>query len=141
MVQPTVEVATFVIHDGKLLLGKDENGKWRVPGGVINTFETCEKAAQRTFIEATGVGIKAEHILFVSEDIDNPARHRIVVYAYGQYLQGEISEKIPTYTDIQWVDVRELGPLQNGMTDDVIDAMFKFSLCLKAMNPNRKSQA
>ena len=142
MAQPIVEISTLIIHDAKVVLGKDENGKWRLPGGKINQFESCQDAAVRTFRETTGISIKANNILFINEDISIPEeRHRIIVYAYGEYVEGVIGEQMPTYTDIQWVDVRELGPLQADMTDEVLDGFFKISLVLKQQASRTPAQA
>lgn len=129
---PTISVATIILHDGKVLIGKDTKGQWRVPGGAVNQFEKVQEAAERTYKETTGVDIKAEHILFVSEIIDVPnAEHRVVVYAYGQYAGGEAAQQSDSFTDIRWQDVRELAALQDEMSDEAVDAFFKFSMVLR----------
>jgi ADP-ribose pyrophosphatase YjhB (NUDIX family) len=130
MQQPTVEVATICMNDGKVLIGKNPNGKWKVPGDAVRMFENCQSAAKRAFEELTGVIIDAKHILFVTEMIGADT-HRIIIYAYGEYVSGDAKEKTPVLSDIQWVDVRELGEFQQDMSDETVDAFFKFSLVLR----------
>ena len=132
---PRIGVATFVLRGADVLLGRSKKepivGKWVIPGGRVKPFERLQETAVREFLEETGITITAKNVLFVSENVQPPNDHRIVIYVDGQYVSGE-----PTpgddLSEVRWVDVRQLGELQSDMTDMTLDALYKFSLVLRA---------
>ncbi|HEV7806007.1 MAG TPA: NUDIX domain-containing protein [Solirubrobacteraceae bacterium] len=95
MTSPRVGSAVFVVDDdGRLLLGvRDKEpfrGKWVLPGGKVEPFETLEDAARREILEETGLDIKVSRTLDIVEIIDPPREHRIIVYALASPIGGRL---------------------------------------------------
>ena len=95
MTSPRVGSAVFVVDDhGRLLLGiRDKEpfrGRWVLPGGRVEPFETLEDAARREILEETGLDIKVSRTLDVVEIIDPPHEHRIIVYALASPVGGRL---------------------------------------------------
>ena len=96
MTSPRVGSAVFVVDDdGRLLLGiRDKEpclGKWVLPGGKVEPFETLEDAARREILEETGLDIKVTRTMDVIEIIDPPHEHRIIVYALASPVGGRLA--------------------------------------------------
>lgn len=96
LTSPRVGSAVFVVDDdGRLLLGVREKdphrGKWVLPGGKVEPFETLEDAARREIREETGLDIVVSRTLDVVEIIDPPIEHRIIVYAQASPVGGTLN--------------------------------------------------
>jgi ADP-ribose pyrophosphatase YjhB (NUDIX family) len=155
---PQVGVATIVFKDrATLLIGRAKTGpdagKWIVPCGLINPFETIQQASVRVILEQTGCAIQAKQMLFLSEKItpppltakspcvrnaitnDTTCEHRLVMYCEGVIVDANLSRELPSesnLSEIRWVDPRELGLYQHEMSDMTVDAFYKYSLVLRA---------
>lgn len=68
-----VGTAVLLEKDGKILLlkrkGAHGEGSWCMPGGSIDVGESFRKAAEREVKEETGMDVKYEKIISVSNDI------------------------------------------------------------------------
>lgn len=92
---PRVGSAVLVVdEDGRLLLGarqKDPHrGKWVLPGGKVEPFETIDDAARREILEEAGLEIKVDRRLDVVEIIDPPHEHRVIVYTLASPVGGSV---------------------------------------------------
>lgn len=127
---PTVEVASIIVNDGKVLIGRKKDGQWEIPTGVIQPFEEMISAATRAVFSLSGVFSDPKNILFVSEVLNKKQEsHRIIVYTYSMYVKGDLKPGAD-WEEVQWYDVRKLGDLQNEMDDPTVDAFYKFSMVL-----------
>jgi ADP-ribose pyrophosphatase YjhB (NUDIX family) len=128
-----VGAATFVVKGTEILLGRSKklNNQIVIPGGGIKPFEPVNEAARREILEETGIVCLVADILFVSELVDPPNDHRIVIYMLGQYVDGE-PVGADDLSEAFWCDTRKLADFQNEMTDLTLDAIVKFSLALRA---------
>jgi 8-oxo-dGTP diphosphatase len=78
---PLVGVGAL-IHDkeGRVLLIKrrfePNKGKWSLPGGLLETGETLEKAGRREVREELGVEIEVEELFQVSDEIIGDEREK-----------------------------------------------------------------
>jgi len=133
---PRVGVATILFKDRiNVLIGRGcfgtDAGKWGIPGGAINPFETIQEASARVTLEKTGATIQAKQMLFLSEKVAPPDDHRIVLYCEGVYVSGELNPG-DDLSEVRWVDPRELGLYQHEMSEMTISAFYKYSLVLRA---------
>ncbi len=68
-----VGVAVFLEKDGKILLLKRKKahgeGSWCLPGGSMEIGEDFKKSAERETKEETGLDVKYERVISVSNDI------------------------------------------------------------------------
>jgi len=121
------------MHEGKVLVGRWKNEPWETPGGQIGVCEHLLEATIREVYEHAGISVEPQNVIFVSEVIKPEQElHRILIYLYAKYTEGTITipEENPLWTEAQWVDVRKLGDIQNEMSDEAVDAFYKFSLIL-----------
>jgi ADP-ribose pyrophosphatase YjhB (NUDIX family) len=131
MPQPQVEVASLIMNEGKVLIGRPKNGRWEIPGGEIQPFEEMKEAAIRSVFSLSGVTSDPENVLFVSEILNAKLNaHRVIIYIYSMFVEGDLKPSV-NWEEAQWYDVRQLGELQNQMDDQTIDAFFKFSKILR----------
>ena len=130
----SIEARAIVMHEGRVLIGRWNDEPWETPGSEIGVCEHILEATIREVFEHTGVSVEPKNVIFVSEVIEPEKEiHRILIYLYAEYVEGEITirEEEPLWTEAKWVDVRELGNIQNEMSDEAVDAFFKFSLVLR----------
>jgi 8-oxo-dGTP diphosphatase len=130
-------VSAANLKDGDIR--KDE-GLWAIPDGIVNDGETIRDACIRTVKEATGLDVEPRMTLFLCERVVE-GDHRIGIFVLAEPTNTGI---VPNerYTNMKWIDVRELGNLQKneGMSDFTADAFRKFSEFLKsAIRPSNSS--
>lgn len=91
---PRLGSAVIVNKEGKILLGmrnkEPENGKWVLPGGKVEPFESIKDAAKRELLEETGLDIEVGEQVGVYELIDPPGQHRVIVYSWATVKDGEL---------------------------------------------------
>lgn len=130
---PRVGAATFVVKGTSILLGRSKklNNQIIVPGGGIKPFEPVNEAARREIKEETGVDVLMQDILFVTEVVNPPHEHRIILFMLGQYVDGEPVAG-DDLSEVFWADTRELDKYQDDMTDVTIDAICKFAIAVRS---------
>jgi 8-oxo-dGTP diphosphatase len=91
---PRVGSAVVVTNGQSILLGvraKEPNrGKWVLPGGKIEPFESIEEAAKREVLEETGLEIKVTGQLGALEIINPPEEHRLIVFSSAEVFGGAL---------------------------------------------------
>jgi 8-oxo-dGTP diphosphatase len=92
---PRIGSAVIVIQGDRVLLGargKEPNrGKWILPGGKIEPFESIETAARREIREETGLEIELQGPATIKEIINPPGEHRVIVYSRAKPVGGKMS--------------------------------------------------
>ena len=124
----SIEVSAIVLNEGKVLIGRAGEHKWVTPGGSILEGETLLDATINSVFQCTGVTVEPKSVIFVSEIIE--PEHRIILYLYADYVNGDAAPS-GIWDEVKWVDVRELGSVQDEMANETIDAFFKFSVVLR----------
>jgi len=140
----STEVQCIIMHEGKVLIGRPEEGaKWVTPGGEINVGEHILEATIRTVFNCAGISVQPQNVIFVSEEIDHEKEvHRILIFLYAKYVEGEITiSDDGLWSDAKWVDVRELGPIQDEMSNATVDGFYKFSIILQQSAARSGAQA
>ena len=68
-----------IFKDGKILLVRENNGKWSLPGGWCDVNVSVGENTVKEVKEESGLEIAAERIIAVQDR----AKHNLPVYAYG----------------------------------------------------------
>ncbi|MBA7682241.1 hypothetical protein ES703_90590 [subsurface metagenome] len=97
---PRLGSAAIIKKDGKILLGRrnkePENGKWVLPGGKVEEFETIKDAAKRELLEEAGIEVDVGEPIGVYEIISPPKEHRIIVYSWARVKSGNLKPSSDT---------------------------------------------
>ena len=107
------DAAIFTVKDGKLLVllirmkKKPYEGRWALPGGLLEDGETTEAAARRALFTQTGV---RDAYLEQLATFDAPRRDpfgRVISVAYFALLPGEGVELRTTdkYAGVKWQEI------------------------------------
>lgn len=74
--------ALFFNDNDKLMMIREDNGLWEVPGGKINKGEEFIEALKRECIEETGLECEVldEHPYIIYPTLDRDAKPRIMIF-------------------------------------------------------------
>jgi 8-oxo-dGTP diphosphatase len=117
---PLVGVGAIIIEDGRVALVKRGHaplqGKWSIPGGVLEVGETLRKAAVREALEETGLAVETGELLGVFErvipDEQGKMRYHYVLIDFlcrrvaGELMAGDDAE------EVRWFRREELAVLE-----------------------------
>ncbi len=118
----------MIYRNGEILLavrGKNPSqGKWGLPGGVVEVGETLEEALVREILEETGVIVTPVEFLqvfnFINRDDEGVvSRHYILFEFLCEYVSGAVcpGDDAP---DAKWVSVKDLSSV------DIMPFTFRF---------------
>ena len=126
---PLVGVGAIIIEDNSVVLVKRGHaplqGKWSIPGGVLEIGETLRKAVVREALEETGLAVEPGELLGVFERViaDDQGKMR---YHYGlidflcQRVAGELAAGDDA-DEVRWFRREELRGLELAQeTEEVI---------------------
>jgi len=126
---PLVGVGAIIIENGRVVLVKRGHaplqGKWSIPGGVLEVGETLCKATVREALEETGLVVEPGELLGVFErvipDEQGKMRYHYVLIDFlcrrvdGQLTAGDDAE------EVRWFRKEELAALELAReTEEVI---------------------
>jgi 8-oxo-dGTP diphosphatase len=97
--RPLVGAGAVVYRGLKVLLVKrrypPNQGKWALPGGLVELGETIQDAAVREILEETGLNVKIEALLDVQTDLHTDAKSRVVYhYVLVDYLASPMGGRL-----------------------------------------------
>jgi 8-oxo-dGTP diphosphatase len=126
---PLVGVGAIIIEEGRVALVKRGHppleGKWSIPGGVLEVGETLRKAVVREALEETGLAVEPGELLGVFERVlpDEQGRmkyHYVLIDFLCRRVAGEL-EAGDDASEVRWFRREELGSLELAReTEEVI---------------------
>lgn len=137
-VLPRVGSAAVVIDDqNRVLLGrrnKEPNfGRWVLPGGKVEPFESVEHAVRRELAEETGLGVEVTGQLGVFEIINPPTEHRLIVYSWARAIGGSIRPD-SDLSDLKFVSQDEFRSLD---VTEIVTRVLSYAGWLPQVAPSR----
>ena len=111
---PKLDTRAAIFHQGKILLVRENNGKWSLPGGWCDVNVSVAENTVKEVKEEAGLDVVAERIIAVQDR----AKHNLPVYAYGvckifvqcSVIGGHFEENIET-TEFHYFSMDELPEL------------------------------
>ena len=108
---PKVDTRAAVFVDGRILLVRENNGTWSLPGGWCDVDQSVASNTVKEVREETGLSVSAEKLIAVQDW----RKHNVTNYAYGvvktfvlcRYIEGEFEDNIET-TEIGFFDRDEI---------------------------------
>ena len=97
--RPLVGAGAVVHRRGRVLLVRRRNppnqGKWAIPGGLVELGETVQVAATREIFEETGLRVTIEGLLDVQTDVHKDAVSRLEYhYVLVDYLAKPVGGRL-----------------------------------------------
>lgn len=111
---PKLDTRAAVFEHEKILLVKENNGKWSLPGGWVDVNLSVKENTVKEVKEESGLDVTADRIIAI-QDRD---RHNLPAYAYGvckifvlcSVMGGEFEKNIET-TEFRYFNKAELPEL------------------------------
>ena len=102
-----------------LLIRRDDNGNWSMPGGTMDPGESMTACAIRETLEETGVSIAVTGLVGIWTDpahrieytSDGEVRQEFSIIYAGRYLAGEPTPSAES-TQVEWVSPDAIPDLQ-----------------------------
>ncbi len=76
---PKLDTRAAIFEDGKILLVRERDGRWALPGGWVDMDISVGKNVVKEVREEAGLTVTAEKVIAVQDR----AKHNLPVYAYG----------------------------------------------------------
>ena len=76
---PKLDTRAAIFEDGKILLVRENNGKWSLPGGWCDVNVSVRENTVKEVKEESGLDVVADKIIAIQDR----SKHNLPVYAYG----------------------------------------------------------
>lgn len=118
--QPLVGVGVVVLRNNSLLLVRRGRpplqGRWSLPGGLLELGEAGAEAAAREVAEETGLHVAVGPLLTVVERIDRDddgrVRYHYVLLEYLARWQAGEARAGDDAAEVVWADLDDLAPFE-----------------------------
>src|SRR5215469_1108034 len=117
--RPIVAVGGVVIHDSRVLLIRRGQppleGRWSIPGGILEIGERIAEGIERELREETGVRVRVLDLIEIYEkvlrDKQNEAKYHFVILDYAcEFVEGT-ARAGGDVTEAAWVREEQLDSL------------------------------
>jgi ADP-ribose pyrophosphatase YjhB (NUDIX family) len=116
--RPIVGVGGIVVDEGRVLLVRRNQpplqGRWSLPGGLVETGESLSEAVVRELAEETGLSVSAGPLVEVVErvvrDADGRVEFHYVLLDYLCVRTGGTPLAASDASDVAWATLDELAP-------------------------------
>ena len=127
---PKIDIRAAMIEDGKILLVRENSGKWSIPGGWCDINLSVKENAIKEAKEEAGLDIEVGRVVALQDRKRHnypPQLSSICkVFVLGKVLGGEFEANSET-TASGWFDLDELPELDIGKT-----TREQIALCIEA---------
>lgn len=111
---PKLDTRAAIFENDKILLVRENNGKWSLPGGWVDVNVSVKENTIKEVKEESGLDVTADKIIAIQDR----AKHNLPVYAYGvckifvlcSVIGGQFEENIET-TEFNYFNEDELPEL------------------------------
>lgn len=131
---PKLDTRAAIIENERILLVRENNGKWSLPGGWVDVNVSVKENIIKETKEEAGLDIKVDKIIAVQDR----AKHNLPVYAYGvckifalcTVIGGKFADNIET-TDFQYFSENEIPELATEKNNEE-----QIRMCFEAYHSN-----
>lgn len=108
LLQPTVSVRGVLNgpQEKLLVLQRTSDGKWELPGGRLNPYESVPEGLQREVREETSLPLQVDDILFANSWLNDQNDDRFAVYYICRTSRTAVSLS-EEHVSAQWVTTAE----------------------------------
>lgn len=97
---PKIETRAAIFEDNKILLVKEDDGLWALPGGWVDEMQSVKANVEKEAYEEAGVKVKAKRVIALhdrNKRNEGTFIHNICkVFVLCTYISGEFKENIET---------------------------------------------
>ena len=146
--RPIVAVGGVVVHESRVLLirrGKPPlEGRWSIPGGLLEVGERIAQGIERELREETGVRVRVVDLIEIYEkvlrDEDNEPRYHFVILDYVcEFVEG-IARAGGDAVEVVWASEHQLGSLAlTGAASRVIRKAFAATRGRASSQPHQRT--
>lgn len=127
---PKLDTRAAIFEDDKILLVRENSGKWSLPGGWVDVNVSVKENTIKEVKEEAGLDVTADKIIAVQDR----AKHNLPIYAYGvckvfvlcSVVGGEFEANIET-TGFEYFAENELPELAEEKNNEE-----QIKMCFKA---------
>ena len=76
---PKIDTRAAIFKDDKILLVRENNGKWSMPGGWVDVNVSVGDNVIKEVKEESGLNVKIDKVIAIQDR----AKHNLPIYAYG----------------------------------------------------------
>lgn len=118
--RPIVAVGGVVIHESRVLLirrGKPPlEGRWSIPGGLLEVGETIAQGIERELREETGVKVRVADLIEICEKVlrdeeNEPQYHFVILDYVCEFVEGT-AKAGGDAADVVWASEQQLESLE-----------------------------
>ncbi|MCZ2856364.1 MAG: NUDIX hydrolase [Candidatus Bathyarchaeota archaeon] len=114
--RPIVGAGALILENGKLLLirrgAKPGQGRWSIPGGLVELGELVQNAVVREVKEECGLDIEVERLIDVFDSITRDEKGRVqyqfVVVNFLAKIKGGILKNADDVLEARWTSLNEV---------------------------------